>query len=97
MVQVEGGRAYLVRVPGAAQSPISDKELQLIIKGLFKRFARFGKTSNHAVKSSRKSMITCQQDVVCIVYEAIDAHDDGGGQPWIGGEVAVWAFFGPFI
>lgn len=38
MVQVEGGRDYMVRVPGAAQSPISDVELQTIVNWMLLEF-----------------------------------------------------------
>ena len=38
LVQVEGGRDYLVRVPGAAQSPISDRELQQIVNWILLEF-----------------------------------------------------------
>ncbi len=38
MVQVEGGRDYLIRVPGAAQSPITDRELQRIVNWILLEF-----------------------------------------------------------
>ena len=38
LIQVEGGRDYLVRVPGAAQSPISDGELQQIVNWILLEF-----------------------------------------------------------
>jgi mono/diheme cytochrome c family protein len=38
LVQIEGGRGYLVRVPGAAQAPISDEELTSIVNWMLEVF-----------------------------------------------------------
>ena len=39
MLQVPGGREYLVQVPGASQAPISDAELAGVINLVIARFA----------------------------------------------------------
>lgn len=38
LVQVDGGRDYLVRVPGSAQSPVTDVELQQIVNWILAEF-----------------------------------------------------------
>jgi hypothetical protein len=38
MAQVPGGRDYLVRVPGSAQSPVSDEQLQMIVNWILQAF-----------------------------------------------------------
>lgn len=38
MVQVEGGRDYLVRVPGAAQSPLTDEQLAHTLNWILSEF-----------------------------------------------------------
>jgi len=38
LVQVEGGRDYLVRVPGSAQAPVTDVELQHIVNWILEEF-----------------------------------------------------------
>jgi mono/diheme cytochrome c family protein len=39
MLSVEGGREYLVQVPGAAQAPISDAELAAIVNYMLETFS----------------------------------------------------------
>ena len=38
MLQVEGGREYLVQVPGASQAPMSDAELAAVVNYLLETF-----------------------------------------------------------
>ncbi len=38
LIQVEGGRDYLVRVPGASQAPVTDAELATIINWILTEF-----------------------------------------------------------
>ena len=38
IAQVQGGRDYLVRVPGAAQAPVTDEELQRIVNWILREF-----------------------------------------------------------
>lgn len=38
IVQVAGGRGYLVRVPGASQAPISNRELMVIVNYILSEF-----------------------------------------------------------
>lgn len=40
MLVVEGGREYLVQVPGAAQAPISDKALAAVVNYMLETFSR---------------------------------------------------------
>lgn len=39
IVRTERGRAYLVRVPGAAQSPLSDHELASVLNWMLTRYS----------------------------------------------------------
>lgn len=38
LLSVDGGRAYLVQVPGAAQAPVSDAELAALVNYMLKTF-----------------------------------------------------------
>ena len=38
IIQVDGGRGYLVRVPGASQAPVSDQELADIVNWILTEF-----------------------------------------------------------
>jgi hypothetical protein len=38
IVQLEGGREYIVRVPGASQAPVSDQELAEILNWILRNF-----------------------------------------------------------
>lgn len=40
MLAVEGGREYLVQVPGASQAPISDRELAAVVNYMLETFNR---------------------------------------------------------
>ena len=58
---VPGGREYLVRVPGAAQSPLGDAELAEVLNWMIRRFgpaevaAEFAPYSAHEVGRLRKA------------------------------------------
>ena len=43
-LEVPGGREYLVRVPGSAQSPLDDRELAALLNWLLERFGPFDPT-----------------------------------------------------
>jgi mono/diheme cytochrome c family protein len=40
LIQIPGGRDYLVRVPGASQAPISDRELAQVLNYVLREFNR---------------------------------------------------------
>lgn len=44
----EGGRAYLVQVPGAAQAPISDAELAEVVNYMLETFSAHTLPTDHA-------------------------------------------------
>ncbi len=59
IIQVEGGRDYLVRVPGASQAPVTDAELADIINWILTEFNAdtlapdFGSFTAEEVKNAR--------------------------------------------
>ena len=63
MVQVPGGRDYPVRVPGSAQSPISDEQLRAIVNWILQAFnadtlpAGFQPLSLDEVKAARAEVL----------------------------------------
>lgn len=63
LVQVDGGRAYLVQVPGAGQASASDEELTRIINWILHEFnaatlpARFQPLSVSEVSQARRKVL----------------------------------------
>ena len=59
LMNVPGGRAYLVRVPGASQAPIGDDELTVIVNYILQEFnadtlpAGFQSLTEHEVSQAR--------------------------------------------
>ena len=56
MAATEKGRAYLVQVPGASQSPLSDKELAALINWLLNEYTSggFSRFTTEEVNEHRK-------------------------------------------
>jgi hypothetical protein len=54
LLAAPGGREYLARVPGAAQSPLSDTRLAAVLDWMIREFAPAGAAAEHAAYRSEE-------------------------------------------
>ncbi|MFQ5512921.1 MAG: c-type cytochrome [Myxococcota bacterium] len=80
---VPGGREFLVRVPGSAQSPLSDAELAEVLNWMIRSFgpepiaARFEPYRAEEVQRYRRSPLTDVESVRRTLLEQMRTEGDG--------------------